>query len=345
MGIVIGMDEAGYGPNLGPLVVTVTVWEVPGDPKDIDFWSALADVVDRSPPRDASRLHVADSKQVYNRSRGIDPLERGVLSALGLCHSQSTVDSGAPLGLSAPAGEQSTGGQATSGTQFPGSFRELWRLLIADEDITPDVEPWFVDGDLPLPLAVHKECFEETISRWRACCEQHGIRLRTIRSDIVLTERFNRMVRQFDSKGVALSRVSMRLLRNVWDVDDPEPTQIIADKHGGRNRYDEFLAEVLDDRMIFRRQEGRQLSSYRVGSADVHFQAKAEAHFPVALASMVSKYVRELSMTLFNRFWANQVPGLKPTQGYPVDARRFKRDIAEAQARLGLSDDVLWRQR
>ena len=34
MGLLIGMDEAGYGPNLGPLVVTVTVWEVPGSPRD-----------------------------------------------------------------------------------------------------------------------------------------------------------------------------------------------------------------------------------------------------------------------------------------------------------------------
>jgi hypothetical protein len=28
MGILIGMDEAGYGPNFGPLVVAATAWEV-----------------------------------------------------------------------------------------------------------------------------------------------------------------------------------------------------------------------------------------------------------------------------------------------------------------------------
>ena len=31
MGILIGMDEAGYGPNLGSLVVAATAWEVPDD--------------------------------------------------------------------------------------------------------------------------------------------------------------------------------------------------------------------------------------------------------------------------------------------------------------------------
>ena len=48
MGFVIGMDEAGYGPNLGPLVLTATVWEVPGRwPKRTDFWQVFADIAER----------------------------------------------------------------------------------------------------------------------------------------------------------------------------------------------------------------------------------------------------------------------------------------------------------
>ncbi len=48
MGFVIGMDEAGYGPNLGPLVLTATVWEVPGRwPKRTDFWQLFADIAER----------------------------------------------------------------------------------------------------------------------------------------------------------------------------------------------------------------------------------------------------------------------------------------------------------
>ncbi|MGH9174221.1 MAG: hypothetical protein ACRD1H_07675, partial [Vicinamibacterales bacterium] len=97
--------------------------------------------------------------------------------------------------------------------------------------------------------------------------------------------------------------------------------------------------------MVLCRQEGRELSCYRVGRGDVRFQARAEQHLPVALASMVSKYVRELAMELFNRFWCDHVPGLRPTKGYPLDAHRFKADIAAAQQRLGIADEVLWRMR
>jgi len=60
---------------------------------------------------------------------------------------------------------------------------------------------------------------------------------------------------------------------------------------------------------------------------------------------MVCKYVRELSMELFNEFWQSHVSDLKPTKGYPQDARRFRADIAQAQSVLGISDQVLWRER
>ena len=58
MGFVIGMDEAGYGPNLGPLVLTATVWEVPGRwPKKTDFWKAFEPIAQprsRSPNKKGS---------------------------------------------------------------------------------------------------------------------------------------------------------------------------------------------------------------------------------------------------------------------------------------------------
>jgi hypothetical protein len=60
---------------------------------------------------------------------------------------------------------------------------------------------------------------------------------------------------------------------------------------------------------------------------------------------MTAKYLRELAMHQFNRFWRERIPGLKPTQGYPLDARRFRAEIAELQRNLGIADDILWRER
>ena len=72
---------------------------------------------------------------------------------------------------------------------------------------------------------------------------------------------------------------------------------------------------------------------------------KGETYLPAALASMASKYLRELAMRALNAFWCREVPNLKPTAGYPQDAKRFKAEIAEKQTELGVEDRILWRVR
>jgi hypothetical protein len=49
----------------------------------------------------------------------------------------------------------------------------------------------------------------------------------------------------------------------------------------------------------------------------------------VAVASIVSKLVREHWMAGFNAYWLRRAPGLKPSAGYPVDASRFRRDLLD----------------
>ena len=54
----------------------------------------------------------------------------------------------------------------------------------------------------------------------------------------------------------------------------------------------------------------------------------------VALASIVSKTIRELWMDVFNDYWCERVPGLKRTAGYHTDAKRF-RDSDRGRGRRG----------
>ena len=65
----------------------------------------------------------------------------------------------------------------------------------------------------------------------------------------------------------------------------------------------------------------------------------------VALASIVSKTIRELWMDVFNDYWCGRVPGLKRTAGYHTDAKRFRVDIEGAAAAEACDPAIWWREK
>ena len=209
-------------------------------------------------------------------------------------------------------------------------------------------EPWYAAAELDIPVTLLPD-LERHQSEWRERCRSRGIRLRQIAIDFVSPQRFNEFNFRTGSEGRSLSELSLRLLRNCLESNDglegDLPPLILADKHGGRNRYHEFLPLVCDDAFVTCLEERSERSRYRAGAIEFRFETKAERHLPTALASMTAKYVRELSMRLSNAFWQKQIPGLKPTAGYPVDAQRFRAAIALKQRELGIPDDILWREK
>jgi hypothetical protein len=142
-----------------------------------------------------------------------------------------------------------------------------------------------------------------------------------------------------------------QLLRtNVRAIEGEEPLHFFIDKHGGRNTYAAMLQHALPDGMVVTQEEGAGRSAYRfLGRAQevsATFQPRADSeHFCVALASMASKYLRELLMLEFNRFWQSHVPDLKPTAGYPGDAGRYLAGIRPALEKLGLPESAVWRKK
>jgi len=320
MAYLIGTDEAGYGPNLGPLVISATAWQVPDDLAADDLYDKLRHVVDRRPtPDESDRIAIADSKLLYRAGKGLSCLETGALAALG----------------------------ATS--VAPGDWHALWQSLVP-EDYGQPWEQACCDGfNCRLPIAADPARANQLALSLETGCREVGVRLLAIRSHPVFPESFNQLVEQHGTKGAALSHLTFRLIARVLTALGKAPVSVVCDKHGGRNCYAALLQDRFPESFVEVIRESRPSSVYRWGPEGrrvrIELRANGETCLPVALASMFSKYLRELSMRAFNQFWAGHLPDLRPTAGYPVDARRFKRDIAAVQRDLGIDDRVLWRTR
>jgi ribonuclease HII len=323
MPYLIGTDEAGYGPNLGPLVISATVWRVPPGIRAADLYEHLAAVISPTPLKAADRtngrLVMADSKVVYRPGEGLRSLECGVWPAMGLLD------------------------------QWPESWSDVWHALAPDSAGAMLSQPWYAEYDSRVPVDANRRELQALNEALSDGLEEADVWLTDMVSRAVFPAEFNELLERHDSKGTALSHLTLDLITRVMEPLDEGPISVVCDKHGGRDRYAPLLSEHFPERVIEIRGEGREQSVYRFGPqerrVDVRFCAGAESYLPVALASMASKYLRELAMQAFNEYWCDRVHELEPTAGYPQDAKRFWEAIAPVKRELGIDDRVMWRNK
>jgi hypothetical protein len=316
---IVGVDEAGYGPNLGPFVMTSVACRVPEELAGADLWQVLRPGVRRHKEADDGRPMVDDSKLVYSTASGLAELEKSVLATLSPWRAGDALILSQCLDWLCPAGHA---------------------------EVRSEV--WYT-GASSLPAAADPETCRQSAERFAEA--SHGkVAWGLVRSVVVCPARFNQLLDQWGSKGAVLSQALVELLECNCAVADGEPIAFFIDKHGGRNSYAAVLQPAFPDGFVVAHEEGRERSVYSVlgGPRSVQLTAQPRAdsaHLCVALASLVSKYLRELLMKEFNHFWQAQVPGLEPTAGYPGDAVRFFEAIRPALPRLGLAEAALWRRK
>ena len=82
MAVFVGIDEAGFGPILGPLVVSSSTFSVPHNLIGADLWQTLRKSLANKRKRLAGRLLITYSKKAYSKSLGTKHLERTLIACL-----------------------------------------------------------------------------------------------------------------------------------------------------------------------------------------------------------------------------------------------------------------------
>lgn len=319
MHLLIGTDEAGYGPNLGPLVVAASAWLTPTKVGPEALYEHLQELIAAECDREDPRVAIADSKALYSPAVGLAKLECGVLSCL-----------------------------AALGAQ-PKSVASLWNTLAADSSSQRGALAWHAAEEEALPIAACPDRIGSCSENLTGGFGSLGVKLQALRAAAVFPGQFNADCERHENKATVLSLTTLELVRGLLADLPRKPAKITCDKHGGRDRYVHLIQHVFGEEPVRVVRESKAESIYRLTlngqRVEFQFLAKGERMLATALASMTAKYLREIALRPFNRFWQAHVPGLRATAGYPGDAQRFKTEIQAAQQRLGIEDRVLWRTR
>jgi ribonuclease HII len=301
MAILAGIDEAGFGPILGPLVVSSSVFRVPDNLVWADLWGILKKSVSDKRAGLTGRLLIADSKKAFVRADGVGHLRRTVLAALKY------------LG------------------REPRNLTELISVLCPDCIEHLREYPWYKKIN-EYQLGADSASIGIAVSMLARDLANNNIEFLGLSSRCLEVAYYNKMVSAVNNKASVLFTAVAGLIQEAVDKFKKEDLELVIDRQGGRCHYRPKLQLMFEDAALRIIHEDDDRSSYELQNSGrkirMHFVVGADdKYLPVALASMACKYIREVLIDNLNNYFIGMNSQLKPTAGYWKDGLRFIADI------------------
>lgn len=265
---ILGIDENGLGPLLGPLVVSgARVLKKPG-------------LSDETAMREGVRLGIADSKVTA--------------SSTSMRHAESIALGSAMrvLGRSLP----------TDTDWYDHFIIESEELLTRRCPSSAKPQCWGAPIELPCFGGDATEGLTSILA-----LEKKGVRLEGFTSSVSCAERLNHATESGVSKFVFnLNRMEDVFLKLQTDATN----RAVFGMVGGIRKYKNYLSTLKPS-------VWHSGKSFNQGNTFASFEVDADAnHLPVAWASMIGKYVRELWMLRLHRFFAPFHAATERVSGY-----------------------------
>lgn len=320
MAIVAGIDEAGLGPLLGPLVVSGVAFRVPDDHIDQCLWSTLKQSCTAKVTKSSRRVIVTDSKKLYRPKGGLSLLERSVLVMLA------------------------------SASHRPATWRELLDLLCPEATALLNRYPWYEGVDFNLPVSGEVGDIGTQANALKRDLSTNHVSFLKVVSEPLTAGAYNTLIERTNNKSVVLIGQALRMADRLMRSVPGERMRLYVDRLGGRTHYRDALMTAFPQSVLQIMEESDTRSEYRLvesgRTCEIIFATSGDSKFfPVALASLFSKYLRELYMLALNRHWKGLMEGLKPTAGYYTDAKRWLNDVAPALQQSRVDRSLLVRSR
>ena len=328
--LLIGIDEAGYGPLIGPLCHGYCAIRCPKPVDGIapDLWRVMKPSVMRHPSRRGA-ITVDDSKRIYQAGAGMDLLRASVLAFLDCCPN-------------APS----------SSDLYQRLLPEADRLLIERDrwglaPVLLEAPPEVSCG--PAPKKFKRR--SKPVPPLKEMLASAGLTVLAVGARAMSASQFNQALQSSGNKAdVNWSVIVAELQRLLALAAAAEDVYAVIDRQGGRKFYASRINHLFGGAMAWVEHETPYRSIYKVDdplrTRRVAFLVNADGEtLPVALGSMAAKLARELCMQRLNAFFKSQAPDLKPTAGYYGDAGRFLRETHALRQKLAIDDAALIRRK
>jgi len=306
--LVMGVDENGMGPRLGPLVATSLTLELPR--------YARAALCARG-----LRLGLTDSKETGGFSK--------MAFAESVALATVAASDGAPPPRTADAllDRVAPGVRALLGSRCP--------------DASTSRQCWGVDLALPA-FGGDAENGAELIT---SLVGRASLRIVEVQSRLACAGLLNAKLANGKNKLDVDLELFEDLIQSVV-TRHGSPLLVVCGMIGGIRDYASRFETFMEDSVhpLSGRRGQRRYSIDGIG--ELRFEVDADArHLPVALASIVGKYVRELSMRRIGEFYQRFDPELRLASGYHDRVTtRFIQSTEPSRRRLAVATDCFRRR-